>query len=92
MRRLFVTLLVLLVGHSFGADALHRFSTAGFYELSGSGRAVVSMNPAWRFHKGALSSEQEASSVAFDDKAWQVVSLPNGMEYLPVEASGGVNY
>ena len=28
----------------------------------------------------------------FDDKTWQVVSLPNGIEYLPTEASGCINY
>ena len=28
----------------------------------------------------------------FDDKKWDIVSLPNGIEYLPVEASGRINY
>ena len=28
----------------------------------------------------------------FDDTAWPVVNLPNGIEYLPDEASGGANY
>lgn len=32
-----------------------QFSTAGFYELPNSGRTVRSMNPAWRFFKGAVS-------------------------------------
>ena len=65
------------------------FSTAGFYQLTGSGREVFSMNPAWRFHKGAV---QGAETRAFDDSNWAVVSLPHGIEYLPLEASGCMNY
>lgn len=30
------------------------FSTAGFYELAGSGREVYNMNVGWRFHKGVV--------------------------------------
>lgn len=33
-----------------------------------------------------------AEAKEFDDKTWQVVSLPNGIEYLPTEASGCINY
>ena len=28
------------------------FSTAGFFQMEGTGREVFSMNPAWRFLKG----------------------------------------
>lgn len=66
-----------------------KFSTAGFFKLPDSGREVFSMNPAWRFHKGNAA---EAETVNFDDSGWTVVSLPNGIEYLPTEASGCVNY
>ena len=65
------------------------FSTAGFFRLPDTGRDVYSMNPAWRFHKG---SGVGAEAKEFNDKAWQVVSLPNGIEYLPTEASGCINY
>lgn len=65
------------------------FSTAGFYELPQSGRTVYSMNPGWRFHKGKQSGGE---SVDFDDSSWNVVSLPHGLEYLPTEASGCINY
>lgn len=65
------------------------FSTAGFFELPNSGREVFSMNPAWRFHRGAAVG---AEAAGYDDKTWSVVSLPNGIEYLPTEASGCVNY
>lgn len=47
------------------------------------------MNPAWRFYKGSAVG---AEAKEFNDKAWQVVSLPNGIEYLPTEASGCINY
>lgn len=65
------------------------FSTAGFFELPNSGRTVFSMNPAWRFYKGAATG---AEALNFNDNNWTVVSLPNGIEYLPTEASGCINY
>lgn len=66
-----------------------QYSTAGFYSLAGTGREAYSMNPAWRFIKTDVPG---AESPAFDDRKWQVVFLPHGLEYLPVEASGGINY
>lgn len=71
------------------AVEVKRFSTAGFYELASSGRTVCGLNPAWHFFKGDIDG---ASDVDFDDSAWSVVNLPNGIEILPLEASGGVNY
>ncbi|MEG0455722.1 MAG: glycoside hydrolase family 2 protein, partial [Bacteroides sp.] len=65
------------------------FSTAGFYKLPDSGREVFSMNPAWRLHKGAAEG---AEMLQFNDSQWTVVSLPDGIEYLPTEASGCINY
>ena len=47
------------------------------------------MNPAWRFYKGAV---QGAEKVDYDDSSWALISLPDGMETLPTEASGCVNY
>ncbi|MFI3294917.1 MAG: glycoside hydrolase family 2 TIM barrel-domain containing protein [Rikenellaceae bacterium] len=70
-----------------------RYSTAGFYALPGSPRTVESLNPAWRFTLDPTNSlMDQAWRVDFDDSQWGVVSLPNGLEELPVEASGGVNY
>ena len=60
------------------------YSTAGFYSLSNTGRTVYSMNPAWRFHKGNIKGAEQSG---FNDKSWDVVSLPDGIEYLPTEAS-----
>lgn len=48
------------------------------------------MNMAWRFLKG--DSEAQVWNKDFDDSAWEVVSLPHGIEYLPIEASGCANY
>lgn len=67
-----------------------RYSTAGFYPVQGSGRSVLNMDPAWRFakghHDGAWREDYRG------DSAWQGVSVPHGLELLPVDASGGVNY
>lgn len=65
------------------------FSTAGFFALPETGREVYSMNPAWRFYKGPVEGAERND---FDDRSWRLVSLPDGMEYLPTEASGCINY
>lgn len=67
----------------------HEFSTAGFFQISNGGREVFNFNAGWRFNKGpALNAEQ----TGFDDSGWPVVNTPHGLEYLPDEASGGINY
>lgn len=73
------------------AQATHQpqFSTAGFYTVPETGREVYNMNIAWRFYKGG---GLDASSKEFEDQDWSVVSLPHGIEYLPIEASGCTNY
>ena len=71
------------------ADNVPEFSTAGFYALPETGREVYSMNPGWRFLKGAADGAERPD---FDDRAWTTVSLPDGLELLPTEASGCVNY
>jgi beta-galactosidase len=65
------------------------YSTAGFFQVQGSGRAVYNFNVGWRFHKGDFKG---AESINFNDKSWEVVSTPHGLEILPREASGSVNY
>ena len=87
--KVFSTLVLLWACVAFGWAHQPEFSTAGFFELSGCGREVFSMNPAWRFHKG---DAEGAEAWEFDDSRWEVVSLPHGIEYLPLEASGCVNY
>ena len=84
-------IIIFLIGTScLLAMDLPKFSTAGFYELPNTGRKVYSTNLAWRFIKGDV--EGTPYVVDFDDSSWEVVSIPHGLEYLPVEASGCVNY
>ena len=88
MRKVLIILSWLL---SFSLYAMREpeFSTAGFFSLLNSGRTVYSMNVAWKFYKGDIA---EAYSITFNDENWESVSLPHGIEYLPVEASGTINY
>ncbi|MDP4292655.1 MAG: glycoside hydrolase family 2 protein, partial [Bacteroidota bacterium] len=65
------------------------FSTAGFFQVQGSGRTVYNFNVGWRFHKGDIKG---AESIGFNDSKWGIVSTPHGLELLPKEASGSVNY
>lgn len=90
MKRILIacSLFLFVVAWAFAAHQ-PEFSTAGFYELPGTGRSVYSMNPAWRFYKGAKTGAERTD---FDDRSWSLVSLPNGIELLPTEASGCINY
>lgn len=89
IKRLVLVSLLTLSSWAVYADHQPSYSTAGFYSLPETGRTVYSMNPAWRFHKGNVAG---AERMDFDDKEWRVVSLPDGIEYLPTEASGCINY
>lgn len=84
-----ISLALLFAVESLFASYQPQFSTAGFFELPHTGRGVYSMNPAWRFFKGNVEGAEQEN---FDDTQWTLVSLPNGIEYLPTEASGCVNY
>lgn len=80
-------LIIFLTQQSFASQP--EYSTAGFFELPNTGRTVYSMNPAWRMYKGHLEGAEQPN---FNDKEWNLVSLPDGIEYVPSEASGCVNY
>ena len=80
-------LIIFLTQQSFASQP--EYSTAGFFELPNTGRTVYSMNPAWRMYKGHLIGAEQPD---FNDKKWDLVSLPDGIEYVPSEASGCVNY
>lgn len=83
-------LFFLLISMNLAANGIAKFSTAGFYELPNTGREVYSMNQAWRFYKGDVSGTPYATD--FDDSSWETVSIPHGLEYLPIESSGCANY
>lgn len=91
MKKFFLILFVALLGFQAHAAAAYQphFSTAGFFEIAGTGRNAYSMNPAWRMHKGHVDG---AENISFDDSSWKLTSLPDGIENLPMEASGCVNY
>jgi beta-galactosidase len=84
-RLLLLILIIALPVIGFSTD----FSTAGFFQVEGSGRTVYNFNVGWRFHKGDFKG---AEATAFNDKSWDIVSTPHGLELLPKEASGSVNY
>ena len=65
------------------------FSTANFYAVKDSPRKVCSFNPGWRFVKKDIKGAEKKD---LDDSKWQVVNLPHGLELLPENASGCVNY
>jgi beta-galactosidase len=65
------------------------FSTAGFYQTNPKARKAVNFNIGWRFLK---KHAEGAENPNFDDKDWDVVNLPHGLELLPLSASGGLNY
>ncbi len=65
------------------------YSTAGFHTIDGARRSVASMNPAWRFYQGNIAG---AENPEYNDSEWKIVTLPHGIEILPREASGCVNY
>jgi beta-galactosidase len=91
-RSLLLALVACAFVHPVGAQttlSTPKFSTAGFHELPGSGRTVFDFNPGWRFLK---SDAPGAESPAFDDASWEVVNAPHGLELLPMNASGGLNY
>lgn len=66
------------------------FSTAGFFQVPDSGREAFDFNVGWRFHKGDAAG---ADARDFDDKGWELVATPHGVDgALPEEASGCANY
>lgn len=65
------------------------YSTAGFYEVPNSGREIYDFNSNWKFIKKDVKG---AEKPIFDDTQWETVNTPNGLEVLPAEASGSINY
>lgn len=65
------------------------FSVAGFFEGEDSPRQVYDFNLGWKFF---LGNRDGAQNPDFDDTNWEAVVVPHGLEILPLNASGGVNY
>lgn len=66
------------------------FSTNGFFKLPGNdSRIIYSFNNGWLYHKGDIKNAKEINA---SDADWQQVQLPHGVDILPEEASGGINY
>ena len=86
MRRILTLLAVLVCSLPLGAQVS---STAGYYQLPGSGRDVFNFNTGWRFLQGDADG---AGSAAFDDSAWEVVNLPHTVALIAAEGSGCRNY
>ena len=58
MKKITFSILFVWLSLSLWAARQPEFSTAGFFRLYNSGREVYSMNPAWRFHKGAVEGAE----------------------------------
>lgn len=73
------------------ANASHQseFPTSVFSQIKNSNREVFSMNQAWLFHKGDIKGAEQLN---YDDSKWNMVSLPNGITYMPTEPGGCINY
>ena len=86
-----ITLIFLFIPYSFIYSQKYQpnFSTAGFYEINPEIRKAINFNIGWRFLK---MNAEGAENPNFDDKDWEVVNLPHGLELLPLSASGGLNY
>lgn len=65
------------------------FTKAGFYSIKNSGREIYNFNVGWRFIKANIKN---AEKINFNDKSWEIVNLPHGLEFLPAQASGSINY
>lgn len=71
------------------AKPVPQYSTAGFFAVSNTPRAVLNFNPGWRFLKADAAG---AEKLAFDDAGWEAANLPHGLEILGENESGCRNY
>ena len=87
---LLLAIIILYAITGYGQTNKPKFTTAGYFSIPETGREVYSMNQAWRFHKGDVAGTPYATNYADND--WQVVHIPHGLEVLPLDASGCINY
>jgi beta-galactosidase len=86
---LIISLLIISLSQYAAIPVGKEFSTAGFFKIDDGGREVFNFNVGWRFYKGTAN---QAEQPGFDDSKWVVINTPHGLEYLPEEASGCINY
>lgn len=55
------------------------YSKTGFYLNDESPRKVYNFNGGWWFYKGDIEGAFQSN---FDDKGWDLVNLPHGLELL----------
>lgn len=87
--RYILALVISVVAITAMAQTPIEFSKAGFLNVPNSGRSVFDFNVGWRFIKTNIDG---AHKVDFDDSEWEVVNCPHGLELVPTEASGCINY
>jgi len=71
------------------ATYMPNFSTAGFFQTDAQIREAANFNIGWRFMKG---DHPGAEKPDFNDSSWELVNTPHGLELVPPDASGCVNY
>lgn len=89
MRKIGILIILMSIANLLAAQANIEFSKAGYLSVPKSGREVFDFNVGWRFLKADI---KEAYKVEFDDSQWGIVNCPHGLELVPSEASGGINY
>jgi beta-galactosidase len=78
-----------LLSYTTTNESNREISTGGFHFVEDAGRTVFNFNVGWRFFKGPVP---DAENPAYEDHNWEIVNLPHGLELLPDEASGSINY
>ena len=92
---IFTAIAALILGNSAYSQSIkfknNIFSTAGFHKLENSNaRLVFSFNNGWYFYKGDV---QNAFKTNYQiTNRWKQITLPHGVDILPEDANGGVNY
>lgn len=92
--RFYLCFLLFCLGLTFAQDskpAHPQYTRAGSLpaNIEHNDRITYDLNVGWRFTKGEPKS---AESIEFNDKDWEIVNVPHGLEIIPEEASGCANY
>ncbi len=80
---------IFLPGINIIAQQNPSFSACGFYPVANQVRQVYDFNAGWRFYRGNAAGAEGGN---WNDREWDIVSLPHTVQLLPAVASGGKNY